>query len=189
MRAVDDLTVKATLARPNLGWFLPFTSNVGAIYPRHFWEGKDLESANQEFALGPVGTGAFVLKELSPNDQVVYVANDNYREPGKPYFGRVILKGGDDAASLVRAVTVTGDWDLAFRIQIDPTALKGILGDQGAVIYGPPGTGVEKIQFNFSDPNTEVDGQRSQKDTPHPFLTDLSVRQAICYAIDRATLS
>jgi peptide/nickel transport system substrate-binding protein len=100
----------------------------------------------------------------------------------------VILKGGGDPASAVRAVTVTGDWDIAFTLQIDPDALRAALGDRGAV-YGPPGTGVEKIQFNFSDPNTEVDGQRSQKDTPHPFLTDPAVRDAIAVAIDRQTIA
>jgi peptide/nickel transport system substrate-binding protein len=188
VEAVDDLTVRATLAAPTIGWFQPFGSNIGVIYPRHFWEGKDAAEANIEFGLNPVGTGAFVLESLAPNDQVIYAVNENYREPNKPFFSRVIVKGGGDAASAVRAVTTTADWDLAFTLQIDATTLEAALGDQGAV-YGPPGTGVEKIQFNFSDPNTEVDGQRSQKDTPHPFLTDLAVRQAISYSIDRDVLS
>jgi peptide/nickel transport system substrate-binding protein len=188
VEAVDDLTVRATLAAPTIGWFQPFGSNIGVIYPRHYWEGKDAAEANIEFGLNPVGTGAFVLESLAPNDQVIYAVNENYREPNKPFFSRVIVKGGGDAASAVRAVTTTADWDLAFTLQIDATTLEAALGDQGAV-YGPPGTGVEKIQFNFSDPNTEVDGQRSQKDTPHPFLTDLAIRQAISYSIDRDVLS
>jgi len=188
VEAIDDLTVKATFKSPTIGWFQPFGSNLGAIYPRHFWEGKDAAAANNAFATSPIGTGAFVLEELAPNDQVIYRANDSYREPNKPYFQRIILKGGGDAPSAVRAVTTTGDWDLGFTLQIDNTALESALGDQGQV-YGTPGTGVEKIQFNFSDPNTEVDGQRSQKDTPHPFLTDLAVRQAIAIAINRQALS
>src|SRR5690606_35131294 len=40
-----------------------------------------------------------------------------------------------------------------------------------------------------SDPNTEVDGQRSHKDTPHPFLTDPAVREAISLAIDRQLIA
>ncbi len=188
VEAVDDLTVRATLAAPTIGWFQPFGSNIGVIYPRHFWEGKEAAVANVAFGLNPVGTGAFVLESLAPNDQVIFALNENYREPNKPWFSRLIIKGGGDATSAVLAVTQTGDWDLAFTLQIDSTALAGALGDKGGV-YGPPGTGVEKIQFNFSDPDTEVNGQRSQKDTPHPFLTDLAVRQAISYAIDREVLS
>jgi peptide/nickel transport system substrate-binding protein len=188
VEAVDHLTVKATFAAPTIGWFQPFGSNIGVIYPRHFWEGKVAKAANEAFALNPVGTGPFVLEELSPNDQVIYALNESYREPNKPFFNRVIVKGGGDAPSALRAVTGTGDWDLAFTLQIDKQALEAGLGDKGAV-YGTPGTGVEKIQFNFSDPNVEVDGQRSQKDTPHPILTDLTVRQAISLAIDRDLLS
>lgn len=188
IEAVDPLTAKVTFADPTLGWFQPFGSNLGAIYPKHFWDGKEMAAANTAFALSPIGTGAFVLETLSPNDQVIYKANDTYREPNKPFFQRVIIKGGGDAPSAVLAVTQTGDWDIAFTLQIDKTALKGALGDKGKV-YGPPGTGVEKIQFNFSDPNKEVDGQRSEKNTPHPFLTDPAVRKAIATAIDRQTLS
>ena len=184
VEAVDDYTVLATYASPTIGWFQPFGSNIGAIYPRHFWEGKDAAEANEAFLMSPIGTGPFKLEELSPNDQVIYALNENYREPNKPSFNRIILKGGGDAASALSAVTKTGDWDLAFTLQIDKQAQEANLGDKGAV-YGPPGTGVEKIQFNFSDPNVEVDDQRSQKDTPHPFLTDPVVREAISLAIDR----
>ena len=188
VEAVDDLTVKVTFAEPTIGWFQPFGSNLGAIYPKHFWDGKDPLEANAAFATAPIGTGAYVVEELKPNDQVTYVANEKYREPNKPFFERIILKGGGDPATSLRAVTVTGDWDLAFTLQIDPTTMEASLGDKGAV-YGPPGTGIEKIQFNFTDPNTEVDGQRSQKDTPHPFLTDPAVREAIATAIDRQTIA
>jgi peptide/nickel transport system substrate-binding protein len=188
VEAIDELTVKATFVEPTIGWFQPFGSNLGAIYPRHFWEGKDPAEANAAFAQAPIGTGAFVLEELSPNDQVIYQANDAYREPNKPFFQRVILKGGGDAASAVRAVTQTGDWDLGFTLQIDARTLEAALGDKGQA-YGTPGTGVEKIQFNFSDPNKEVDGQRSEMNTPHPFLTDPAVREAIALAINRPAIS
>jgi len=51
------------------------------------------------------------------------------------------------------------------------------------------GTSVERIHINFSDPNTEVEGQRSEKDTPHPFLTDLAVRQAMNLAVPRQLIT
>src|SRR5699024_10848661 len=41
------------------------------------------------------------------------------------------------------------------------------------------------VNFNFSDPNTEVDGQRSEMNTPHPFLTDDAVRRAIVLGVNR----
>ena len=63
----------------------------------------------------------------------------------------------------------------------------------GDNIYGKaivtPGANVERINFNFSDPDTEVDGQRSEINTPHPFLTDDAVRQAICTAVNRQQIA
>ena len=47
---------------------------------------------------------------------------------------------------------------------------------------------MERIYINFSDPNKEVDGQTSQKDTPHPFLSEKPVREAISLAIDREAI-
>lgn len=85
VEAVDDLTVKVTFADPTLGWFQPFGSNLGVIYPRHFWEGKDPAEANAAFASAPIGTGAYVVETFAPNDQVIYAANPNDREANKPF--------------------------------------------------------------------------------------------------------
>jgi peptide/nickel transport system substrate-binding protein len=52
-----------------------------------------------------------------------------------------------------------------------------------------PGTSVERAAINFTDPNKEVNGERSQKDTPHPFFTDKAVRQALSLATDRDTIA
>src|SRR5699024_5443483 len=43
----------------------------------------------------------------------------------------------------------------------------------------------ERLHLNHSDPNTEVNGQRSEKNTPHPFLSDPDVRKAMALGINR----
>jgi peptide/nickel transport system substrate-binding protein len=48
---------------------------------------------------------------------------------------------------------------------------------------------VEHIQLNRTDPWTEVDGERSSVKVPHPFFTDLRVRQAFALAVDRRTIA
>ena len=52
-----------------------------------------------------------------------------------------------------------------------------------------PGTAVEFLTLNFSDPNKEVDGQRSQWQTPNPVLSDKAVRQALALGVDRQAIS
>jgi peptide/nickel transport system substrate-binding protein len=188
IEAADPLTVKITFKAPSLGWYLPFGGSYnGAVYPKHVLEtGKD---AINEFRQNPIGTGPYIVETFTENDQVIYAINEKYREPNKPFFAKINLKGGGDAASAAQAVLQTGDWDLAWNLQVEPQILDGMAqGGKGQVVVYP-GTSVERVLINFSDPNTEVDGQRSEKNTPHPFLTDKAVRQALSLGTDRDTMS
>ncbi len=52
-----------------------------------------------------------------------------------------------------------------------------------------PGVGMERILVNLTDPNKDVNGEKSQMDTPHPFQADLNVRQAYALAIQRDVMA
>jgi peptide/nickel transport system substrate-binding protein len=186
--APDPLTVKITFKQPSLGWFNPFAGTYyGAVYPKHILEsGKD---AINDFRHNPTGTGPYVIESFKENDQVIYAINDKYREPNKPFFAKVNLKGGGDAASAAQAVLQTGDWDLAWNLQVEPQILNQLAAGGKGKLYVVPGTSVERVLINFSDPNTEVNGQRSEVNTPHPSLSDPAVRQALSLGADRQTMS
>jgi len=186
----DDLTVVVTYKTPALTWFDPFTGNYnGPIYPAHVFD-DDPANANEAFLSNPIGTGPYVIERFDTDDQVTYVMNERYREPTKPYFRRVLLKGGGDPAAAARAVIQTGEFDFGWNIQVEPEIRESIEadGDKGR-ISSIPGVLVEQLTFNLSDPTTEVDGQRSQKDTPHPILGDLRVRQALSMAVQRDVIA
>jgi peptide/nickel transport system substrate-binding protein len=187
IEAVDPVTAKVTFKAPNPNWFEAHAgTSTGYVYPKHILDGGGKE-ANDAFALKPIGTGPYVVDSFSPNDSVTYLPNENYREPNKPFFGRVLLKGGGDAASAARAVIQTGEYDFAWNLQVEPAIIEDMM--KGDNTYGvakvTPGANVERINFNFSDPNKEVDGQKSELNTPHPFLTDDAVRKAIDTAVNR----
>jgi peptide/nickel transport system substrate-binding protein len=186
----DDLTAVVTYKNPSVTWFEPFTgSHIGPIYPAHVF-GDDPANRNESFLSNPVGTGPYIIDTFTANDQITYVMNENYREPGKPYFRRVLMKGGGDPAAAARAVLQTGEFDFAWNVQVEPDVLGEIAaaGDFGAV-HTFPGVLIEVLSINHSDPNAEVDGQRSQKDTPHPILGDLAVRRALNLAIQRDVIA
>jgi len=184
---VDDLTVKVTFTGPAANWFEPFAGQIwGPIYPEHV---LSQEGAHDQFVQNPVGTGPYKVESFAENDQVIYTINENYREPNKPYFATVNLKGGGDAASAARAVLETGDWDYAWNLQVEPAILDSLKGGGKGEVHNIPGTNLERINFNFTDPNTEVDGQRSHISTPHPFFSDKAVRDAVMLAADRETIS
>ena len=188
IEAPDDLTVVITLKEGNLAWYNSFSGSFyGVVYPKHIIDQGD--AAKEIFRTAPIGTGPYKVDSFSENDQVTYSINENYREPNKPYFSSINLKGGGDATSAARAVLETGDWNVAWNLQVEPSVMNSMTGNGKGQWIVLPGTSLERIELNFSDPNTEVDGQRSQKDTPHPFLTDPAVRQALSLATDRDTVS
>ncbi len=187
--AVDDHTAKVTFTAPNPLWYVPHTGTyTGFVYPAHVLKGGG-KKANDAFSLKPIGTGPFVVDSFTPNDQVTYSANSNYREPNKPSFSKLLLKGGGDDASAARAVLQTGQFDFAGFLQVEPDVLRSLeKGGKGTLVLGHL-TYVEAININFSDPDKEVDGQRSEMHTPNPALTDKAVRQAMAAAIDRETIA
>ena len=178
-------------AEPNATWFQPHAgSEFGFVYPKHVLDVEDGKAAHDAFLLNPVGTGPYKAESFSPNDQVIYVINENYREPNKPYFERVNLKGGGDAASAARAVLQTGDYDYAWNLQVEPQILAELeQGGKGVVEASRAATSVERLMIQFADPNTEVDGERAKLGTVNPTMSDKAVRQALNLAVQRDVIS
>lgn len=189
VEVVDELTTKVTFNGPNPFWFDPFTgTSTGFLYPKHALEsGPDAHTA---YLSNPIGTGPYKVESFTPGDQGTFVINEHYREPNKPFFSRVILKGGGDAAAAARSVLQTGDFHFAWKMQVEPDVLAKMEGpDARGTLVPYPGVNIERINVQFADPNTEVDGQKAEVNTPHPFWSDKAVREAMTYAIDRQTIA
>jgi peptide/nickel transport system substrate-binding protein len=186
----DPNTVKITFKNPTPAWFTVFTGGNGWILPKsQLKDNVGPNAKNAPFNLKPMGTGPYVVDDFKPGDLVVYKPNPNYRDPSKPYFDQIQLKGGGDAVSAARAVLQTGEYDYAWNLQVEWPVLQDIeKGGKGTIVTAS-GSGVEQLYFNFTDPNKEVDGERSSLKAPHPFLTDPKVREAMALAIDRDTMA
>ncbi|MCW5879515.1 MAG: peptide ABC transporter substrate-binding protein [Anaerolineae bacterium] len=138
-----------------------------------------------------MGTGPYVVTDFKPGDVVTYAPNPNYREPNKPFFSEVQMKGGGDATSAARAVLQTGEADYGWNLQVPAAVITPLASNpasKGEMVVAPSSS-VERILMNFADPNTEVNGARSEPTTKHPFLSDPKVRQALALAIDRKQIA
>jgi peptide/nickel transport system substrate-binding protein len=186
-----DHTVKVVFRNPTPFWYDAFFASRGQILPKHlFARFRGQDARNAPYNLKPIGTGPYRIDEFKPGDVALFEINPNYHIPNRPFFDSVELKGGGDAASAARAVIQTGEFDFAWNLQIEKDVLERIdrQGARGKVrIY--PGSGIEHIQLNRTDPWTEVDGERSSLKAPHPFLVDPLVRQAYNLLIDRRTIA
>ncbi|MCF3972522.1 peptide ABC transporter substrate-binding protein [Paracoccus salsus] len=192
VEAVDPLTVKVTFTEPHPD---PFSAFVGGQSPI-------LQKAQFENCLGaaaptctdqnfnPIGTGPFKVVEFRTNDVITFEANPEYREPDKPAFATLTMKGGGDAAAAARSVLETGEFDYAWNTQLAPEVLQGMEASGKGHVEAAFGSLVERIHINLTDPSPSLpEGERSTTKHPHPFLTDPAVRQALSMAIDRNLLT
>jgi peptide/nickel transport system substrate-binding protein len=190
IEVVDELTVKLNFKEPNPAWALPFVGYEGLILPKHvFQDFMGAEARNAPANMTPFGTGPYKVVDFKPGDTVSMVANELYREEGKPYFGRIELQGGSDAASAARAVLQTGDTDFAWNLQVEVTLLEQFLAGGAGDLIPNPGPNVERILLNRTDPTIEVNGERSSAETENPFFSDERVRKAFGLAVDRDTIA
>ena len=183
---VDDLTVRIGFAKPTPFWANAFVGAYGCILPKHlFTDYKGAKSREAPNNLKPVGTGAYKFVEFKPGDLVRGEINADYHMANRPHFDTIEMKGGGDAVSAARAVIQTGEYDFAWNMQVeDEVLLRLEKGGKGRTVYATGGD-IEFIMINFTDPNTEVDGERSSIKTKHPLLSDPAVRKALSLLVDR----
>ncbi|BAC46618.1 ABC transporter peptide-binding protein [Bradyrhizobium diazoefficiens USDA 110] len=183
---VDDLTVRILFNKPTPFWADAFVGAPNTIIPKHlFADYKGAKSREAPNNLSPVGTGPYKFLEFKPGDLVRGELNPDYHMPNRPYFDTLEMKGGGDAVSAARAVIQTGEYDFGYNIQVeDDVLLRLEKGGKGKAIYAVGGD-TEFIALNFTDPNTEVDGERSSMKTKHPLFSDPAIRKALAMLVDR----
>jgi len=172
---------------PFLAAEIPTIENGGA----HLYEKYSNETARQAPAnLLPVGTGPYKVVEFKPGDTAVYEPNSFFREADKLGFQRIELKGGGDATSAARAVLQTQEADYAYNLQVEAKVLSDLEKAGRGQLISSFGSLIERVLFNLSDPNQVTpEGERSSIKFPHPFLSDVKVREALSLAVDRDTIA
>jgi peptide/nickel transport system substrate-binding protein len=190
IRKVDDFTVRVEFERPNPFWADAFVATAGVIIPRHLFANfNGPNSRDAPTNLRPVGTGAYRFASFAPGDTLRAEANPNYHKPNRPFFDTVEIKGGGDAVSAARAVLQTADFDYAWNLQVEDEILLRLEAANRGRVNIVEGGNVEFIQLNVTDPNQEVNGERSSITTQHPAFRDRAVREAVSLLVDRESIS
>ena len=194
VEALDPGTVRIRFAVAKPFPYGPFVGSMTPILQKAQFEdcvGARAHACSEQ-NFGPVGTGPFVVGEFRANDVITFVANERYREAGKPAFATATFKGGGDAASAARAVLETGEFDYAWNLQVEPEVLAQMSAAGRGTVLAGFGTAVERLMVNQTNVDPALGPERRSLyldgTNPHPFLSDPEVRRALSLAIDREIL-
>ncbi len=186
---VDDHTIRVVFDKPTPFWATAFVGYYGMIIPKHIFEPYiGAKSRNAPANLHPIGTGAYKFRSFQPGALVTGDMNPDYHQPNRPYFDAVEMKGGGEAVAAARAVLQTGEYDFSWNLQVKDQILKRMERSGKGHITLAAGSNIEHVQLNHTDPNKEVDGQRSSIKTKHPTLSDPAVRQALSLLMDKDSI-
>lgn len=193
VEALDDRTVRIHFESPT-PW--PYQAFVGA--------GSPIISRNQfEHCVGaaagacveentsPLGTGPYRITSFVADREAVFERNPHYRGE-KPYFDRVILKGGGEAEAAARIVLEDGEADYAWNLQVEPGLLAELQALGNGTIVSAFSDLVERIVLNQTNPDPALGDDRSEYldgTNAHPFLSVQPIRRAMSMAIDRGRIA
>lgn len=120
----------------------------------------------------PVGTGPFVLKEYVRGEKIVYEKNVNYWQESKPYLDGLEYVFIRDVMTQSAALQATGEQGIDV---LNTTSAELAVSLGGLDVYSENmASGAISLIPSSNDPNSP--------------LSDIKVRQAISYAIDRDSL-
>ena len=137
------------------------------VMPKHLYENTD--PLTNPYNVKPVGSGAFKFQEWAKGDHITLVRNEKYFKTGKPYLDRVIYKIMPNSATAAIAFE-NGEADYF----LNPTPL-----DIQRFNNLPDVVVNEKGREGFAMVETVV------LNTARAPLSDVRVRQAMAYAIDK----
>lgn len=191
VEAIDRLTVKVSFDAPKPYPYNAFVGQLSPIIQQSQFKDCLGEKAAQctEANFKPHGTGPFMVRDFKANDVVLFDANPRYRDPDKPNFASVTLKGGGDAMSAARAVLETGEYDFAWNTVVEPEISDAMLKAGKGTMTSAFSSTVERIHLNPYAVDAALGPKRSTREAgPHPILSDPRVRRALALAIDRDTI-
>jgi len=184
---LDPHTVKLVFKRPQPFWARAFTGD--GLLPRHLFERYKGAGAREALgAVKAVGTGPYKVVDFKPGDAILAELNPAYHVAHRPFFDRLQIKGGGDAVSAARAVLQTGEYDFGYYILAEEDVLKRIEQGGKGKLLTVPGSGVNHIQCNQTDPGREAEAERASLGVAHPCLTEPAVRTALSLLVDRASI-
>ncbi len=167
--AVDDTTVRIALFSPT-SIFLNTLASIG-IVPEHAYDNN--------YGRNPIGSGPYKFVEWKPQEQIIFTANEDYYGKAPSIKNVIVVFMSEDAAL---AAVQAGEVDVAYS-----TATLGTTNVNGYHIESI--TSADNRGFTL--PVLPNEGKTTKSGAPigNNVTSNIEIRQAIAYAIDRQQIS
>jgi peptide/nickel transport system substrate-binding protein len=159
---LDDYTVKFTLKRPILNALAKFSFKV---IPKHGPSNPLYLTRDDRFVQGPIGTGPYILKNITAEREIILNANDNYFK-GRPHIDKLIAKPFADQNIMTQALMFNA---IDMIVLVNPRDLPEIQGDKRFILQP-----YNALSYSFFGYNVR-----------NPLLADKRVRKAFTHAVNR----
>ncbi len=157
---VSPTVLKVTLKQPSNSWLFDITGRIGAMFSR---------TGVSALATTPIGTGPYVFQKWNRGDSIVLQRNENYWAT-KPAVKTVTFKYITDPTAEDNAL-LTGQIQM-ISTEVSPVSLKKF---------------ADTAKYQVISGSTDGEVMMTLNDGKAPF-TDVRVRQAINYAIDKQAI-
>lgn len=165
MEVINEHTLKLTYSHPFYAYLQDFCwPDVNPIIAEELLIEGDFQTV-----AGVIGTGPYIYDEMVPGQYTRFVRNENYWGE-KPDFDEVIVKYIPDSTSRIQALK-TGEIDMIFGSAL-------ISYDEYDQIIQLEGIGGQIAENDTRVRDITLNASR-------PFMSDLNVRKAIAYAINK----
>jgi peptide/nickel transport system substrate-binding protein len=159
---IDDYTVQFTLKRPILNALARFSFK---IIPKHGLQNSEFMTREDPFVQRPIGTGPYILKNITAEREVILVANENYYK-GRPHIDKFIARPFADQNIMGQALMFNA---IDMIVLVNHRDIPQLQGDKRFVLQ--PYNALSYSFFGFNMRN--------------PLLADKRVRKAFTYAVNR----
>jgi len=146
------------------------------VLPKHYC-GDPKDQKNWAYNRKPLGTGPFKLDEWQADSFITLSRNPNYREKDKPYLDQIVIRivpSSEVAMQLLNSGEVDIMWN---NTEADFPLLQKMT---NVKISDPMQIGGERLFLNMAENKDPADPTK-----PHLILSDVKVRQAIEYGINK----
>ena len=165
----DPLTAVFKLSQPHPALMLALSPALAPILPKHVYgDGQDVKAHPANNA--PIGSGPYTLAEFTPGEAIVLKKNPNFFLEGRPKLDEIIIRIVKDPSAMLISME-NGDADM-YPFMAGSQEIKRLQEVDSLTVTSEGYAAVGAI--NWLAFNT-----KSEK------LSDVRVRQAIAYAVDR----